>query len=298
MIRDGFQAADRAGDCILLLDRLFLTTQAIRLVDELNGSGDHGRLDIVTKARRNCTAFEEPPPRPVGKRGAPRKKGDPVRLSKLFSDEASFTEASAKIYGQTKKVKYRSRDLLWGVGLYRKLRFVLVTYDGTKNILTSTDLGLAPVQIIELYSKRFRIENCFREFKQQLGGFGYHFWTAVLKKLNHFKKKEESDNLSKVTKSEDRDKVLGKVRAIECFVQLCCIAMGMLQLISFLDEEESGMTNIRYTRTRRRTTFSEAAVMHYLRHNFFALMVSNADSPITRIIRAAQSWKKRQKTAV
>ena len=31
--------------------------------------------------------------------------------------------------------------------------------------------------------------------------------------------------------------------------------------------------------------------MHYLRHNFFALMASNADSPITRIIRAAQSRK-------
>ena len=38
-----------------------------------------------------------------------------------------------------------------------------------------TDLTIDPVRIAELYGFRFNIERCFREFKQQLGGFCYHF---------------------------------------------------------------------------------------------------------------------------
>jgi len=49
-----------------------------------------------------------------------------------------------------------------------------------------------------LYSYRFGIESCFRELKQQLGGFGYHFWTRAMPKLNHFKKKRMPDPLGEI----------------------------------------------------------------------------------------------------
>ena len=291
MIRNGFQVVDRIGSCILVLDRLFLTTQAIRLQGDLNSSRKDRRLEIVTKARRNCTAFTKPPARQPGKKGAPRKKGAPVHLWELFADTSAFTATTANIYGEAKQVKYLRRDLLWGVKLYRELQFVLVVYDNTKSILVSTDLSLTPEQIIELYSRRFRIENCFREFKQQVGGFGYHFWTLALGKLNHFKKKEEPDQLSKVESKNDRDKILGKIRAIECFVQLCCISMGVLQLVSFHEADIREIDSARYLRTKRRETLSEASVIYYLRRHFFTVMASHPDSAITRIIVKAQNWK-------
>jgi hypothetical protein len=292
IIRNGFQVVDKIGSCILVLDRLFLTTQAIRLQGELSSTRNDRQLEIVTKARRNCTAYTKPPARQKGTRGAPRKKGDPVHLWELFADTSAFMTASANVYGDTKQVQYLRMDLLWGQKLYRELQFVLVVYDNTKSILVSTDLSLTPVQIIELYSRRFRIENCFREFKQQVGGFGYHFWTLALGKLNHFKKKEEPDQLSKVESNEDRNKILVKIRAIECFVQLCCISMGLLQLLSFHEADIHEMESARYLRTKRRDTLSEASVIYYLRRHFFTVMVTHPDSAITRIIVKAQNWTK------
>lgn len=124
----------------------------------------------------------------------------------------------------------------------------------------------------------------------QVGGFGYHFWTLSLGKLNHFKKKEEPDQLSKVESKEDRDKILGKIRAIECFVQLCCISMGILQLVSFHEADIREIDSARYLRTKRRNTLSEASVIYYLRRHFFTVMASHPDSAITRIIMKAQNW--------
>ncbi len=65
-------------------------------------------------------------------------------------------------------------------------------YGNTQRILVSTCLELTPEAIIRLYSCRFRIKGCFRELKQQIGGFGYHFWTRAMPKLNHCRKKESS----------------------------------------------------------------------------------------------------------
>lgn len=292
MVRNGFQVADRIGSCILVLDRLFLTTQAIRMQGELNSVRNGCSLEIVTKAKHGCTAYTKPPARQKGKRGAPRKKGDPVHLWDLFADTSAFSTATATVYGEAKQVKYLCKDLLWGQKLYRELRFILVSYDNTRSVLVSTDLKLTPVQIIELYSRRFRIENCFREFKQQIGGFSYHFWTLALGKLNHFKKKDEPDQLSKVEDKNDRDKILDKIRAIECFVQLCCISMGMLQLVSFYEADIHEIDSTRYLRTKRRNTLSEASVIHYLRRHFFTVMASHPDSVITQIIVKAQNWTK------
>jgi hypothetical protein len=49
-----------------------------------------------------------------------------------------------------------------------------------------TDLTLAAVDIICLYSYRFKIECTFREMKQVIGAFDYHFWSKSMPKLKWY----------------------------------------------------------------------------------------------------------------
>lgn len=292
MIENGYEAAKTFGKSIFLLDRYFLTVPALRKLNQLNAGTEGKRLELVTKAKRNCIAYEEPVVEPIKKRGRPKKKGDTVHLWKQFTEAPdSFTETFVYIfyiYGRNQAVRYKHMDLLWGRKLYQKLRFVLVEYDGQRSILVSTDLTLTAVQIIELYSKRFCIENCFREMKQQTGAFCYHFWTKALEKLNHFKKKEAPDALQKVTDCNAQRKIIEKVQSIEVFVQISCIAFGILQLPAVQEATEGDLSRLFYTRTKAKSRVSEARVRWYISWQINHLLLQNPDSFITKFIRERQ----------
>jgi hypothetical protein len=175
-IRQASKTAVHFGSAILLLDRQYLSVPALNALDEINA--DAHLMHIVTKAKTNCTAYYEPEIIP-GKRGAPKKKGDTVKVFSLFeTDKEKFKSAEITLYGKPQKLQYHVVDLLWGKKLYKKLRFVLVLYeDGTKTVLVSTDLSLEPIEIIQLYGRRFGIEVMFREMKQVVCAFGYRFWS-------------------------------------------------------------------------------------------------------------------------
>ena len=161
-------------------------------------------------------------------------------------------------------------------------------YDGLRSILVSSDLSLSPEQIIEVYAHRAKIEDCFRQFKQNLGGFGYHFWTKSLPKLDHFAKKGDPGPLSAVSDDHDRRKILNNIHTIEGFVLFACIAMGILQLISLSDDFAETVVKSRYIRTPSNENPSEASVMYYLRKTFFLLLLNAPDSATTKIIRSRQ----------
>ena len=289
MITKGYEVSKVIGSSLFLLDRYFLTVPALKKLKELNDSGDKKLVDIVTKAKMNCVAYEKPVLREPGKRGRPRKKGASVSLRSLFDDRDSFQKTKLFLYGNLKDVEFLSRDLLWGQGLYQELRFVLVTYDSTQSILVSTDLTLDPEIIIQLYARRMKIECCFREFKQQLGGFGYHFWTRSVQKLNHYKRREDPDPLACVAEEKDRKKVLRTIDAIERFVLLAGIAMGLIQMMLLSDNSPSYIQRLRYLRTMTEGKLSEATLMYYLRRTFFTGLASRPRSFITRFISEAQN---------
>ena len=192
------------------------------------------------------------------------------------------------MYGEKQEVTYYCTDLLWGQKLYQELRFVLVQYNGTRSILVSTDLTLSPKRIIELYAYRFSIEELFREFKQQIGGFAYHFWTKAVPKLNHFSRKGEADALATVHDVNARRRILSNIKAIEGFVLFASIAMGLLQLIALDGRNSRSAKKIRYLRTASRKCPSEATVMYYVRKNIYSLLLQHPDSFITRFIRERQ----------
>ncbi len=63
-------------------DRYFLTVPALEKLAALNGNREV-HMEIVTKAKRSCVAFEKPAPHKAG-RGRPPKKGPAVRQQELF----------------------------------------------------------------------------------------------------------------------------------------------------------------------------------------------------------------------
>lgn len=287
MIENGYQAAKTFGDSLFLLDRYFLSVPGLKRLNELNASGS-ARMDLVTKAKKSCIAYELPPARKPG-RGRPAIKGSSVKLKELFTTASEqFKETTAILYGKCEAIRYYHVDLLWGQKLYQPLRFVLVEYNGVQSILVSTNLNLEPLTIIRLYSYRFRIECMFRELKQQLGAFCYHFWTKYMPKLNRYQKKSDPHPLDLVTNPKAREKILAAVRAVEAHMALSCVAMGILQMISLRMKGEISPFKIRYMRTPSKATVSEATVMYYLRKHIFRIMAENPELSITQIIQQEQ----------
>ena len=288
MVRNSCAAAKVFGTAYLLLDRYFLSVPALQELKEHNTS-DAPHVDIITKAKSNCRAYRKPRASRSRKRGRPRRKGASVQVAALFTEKAArFTRATVYMYGEKQEVSYYCTDLLWGQKLYQELRFVLVQYNGSRSILVSTDLSLSPKRIIELYAYRFSIEELFREFKQQIGGFAYHFWSKAVPKLNHFSKKEDSDQLEAIVDAHKRDLILGNIKAIEGFVLFASIAMGILQLIALNGRSAQSAKKIRYLRTASPQCPSEGTVMYYARKNIYSFLLQHPDSFITRFIRERQ----------
>ena len=288
MIRNGHEAAASLGPSYMTLDRYFLSVPALQELDKLNET-EH-LLDLVTRAKNSCVAYEPAPADNQPKRGRPRKKGASVKLREVFQKrESEFATATVTMYGEAQQVKYLCLDLLWGATLYKPLRFVLVKSKQGQAILVSTDLNMPSELVIETYAHRFKIESMFREFKQQIGGFCYHFWTKAMPKLNRSKKKGEPDALSQVTLEQLKKRILMTVEATERFVFFSCAAMGIVQLMALTPSIADRAKKHRYLRTQTAGKVSEATILSYLAKNFYRFLLLQPDCELSQIIRQAQN---------
>jgi hypothetical protein len=282
-IKDAGNAAKILGSSILLLDRLYLTRPMLKtLVNER-------LLHVVTKAKSNATAYLNPEPK-TGP-GAKPKKGEKVSVMEyLRRKDFTFTEDSVYVYGKLQRVEYNTADLLWGKGLYQRLRFVRTVLDGKETVLVSTDLTLTPVQIIELYSYRFKIERSFRELKQVVAGFSYRFWSKHMPKLNRYLNNEKNqESLRAVADEKAQANIISCVNAIEGHALIGCIALGLLQMISLRFASAFLNTKIRFMRTQSSEIPSEATVADYMRKNIYLMFRFFSDLPIIAFITKRQS---------
>lgn len=155
MLRDVFRAAVYFDCCLFVLDRYFITVPL--LAEWQKESRQHPDLvHIITKAKKNCTAYEQPEEY-KGRRRRP-VKGKAVHIHELFcSSASSFTSAKLTIYGENKNVRYLARTYLYGQKPYQPLQFVLVEDEEKQVILVSTDLTMAAKNILMAYACHSKI---------------------------------------------------------------------------------------------------------------------------------------------
>lgn len=286
MLRDGFRAAVYFGESLFVLDRYFL---AVPLLKEWKQESEKhpGLLHIVTRAKRNCTAYEQP----GGYQGRGRRPlhGKAVHIWELFEKESSsFKEAFLLMYGIKKQIRYFSQEYLWGQGLYMPLQFVLIEEEDRQLILVSTDLTMTAQDIITAYAFRVKIETMFKVFKQQFGGLCYHFWTSAMPKLNRYRRKNNPAPLLQVKDIQKQRRIVNTLKATEGHILFACIAMGITQMLCLKYGGKDWASGCRWLRTSSSEIISEASMMAYLRRNLFRFMALQGDLTITKIISSKQ----------
>lgn len=53
-------------------------------------------------------------------------------------------------------------------------------------------------------------------------------------KLKHYLKKGKTAPIGMITERKERENILSVVKAIEDYVQFCCVAMGIIQQLSII----------------------------------------------------------------
>jgi hypothetical protein len=196
-----------------------------KLILALLGKGHQ----LVTRAKSNAVAYLQVPEPQRRQRGRPRIYGAKVHLKDLAQDDAVFTDGPSPVYGEHNvTLRYRCLDLLWRPA-GRVVRFVIVRHPHRGTIfLLSTDLTLAPLEVLQLYGYRFRIELGFRQAVHVIGAYGYHFWMKGMKPL----RRGDGDQYLHHTSDAYRTAIRRKLAAYHAYVQLGCIAQGLLQHLS------------------------------------------------------------------
>jgi hypothetical protein len=207
---------------ILLADAYYATQKIIR---PLLRQGHH----LVTRVRITTVAYHPAPKPNKPKRGRPKLYGRKVRLRDIWKRAHDFSTAPSPVYAETNvQIRYRSVDLLWRpIGTLA--RFVLVEHPSRgRVILMTTLLSMDPLEVIKLYGYRFKIEVGFKQAIHTLGTYAYHFWM-----MNMVPIRRRSGNQHLHHRSEEyREMVRNKIDAYHRYVQLGCIAQGLLQYLS------------------------------------------------------------------
>jgi len=252
------------SECIVVLDAYFAVGPVFLVLKEALQESGQRLAHVVTRAKSNVVAYEDPPPR-TGRPGAPKKYGAKLKLRDLFEQRAdSFRKAKVDIYGNSKTIHYFCRDLLWKP-IKEKLRFVLVIDGSETFILMCSDLTLSPEDIITAYSYRFKIEVNFKVVKHVIGAFFCHFWTSVWPDIGN---KKQSD-ISSCNSPREKKLITETMNAIEGFVNFGCIATGILQILSLNFHETIWKQYNGWLRTITSPLPSEETVKFVVQKEFF-----------------------------
>jgi len=222
--------------CVTMQSRAYLVLDAyfavgpvfLAAAQQLNGISNF--IHILTRAKKNVTAYCKPPARKKHKVGRPREYGKKLKLAELFDSKAkcyAFHTIEADIYGHTENIRYLVLDLLWKP-VKGMLRFILIETSRGRIILMTSDLKLDFITALQLYCRRITIETMFDTLKNMLGAMAYHFWSQYLSAASRrpIRKKDQKQNTLNPAQT------CNTLAAIEKFVNVQLLVLGMLQLIA------------------------------------------------------------------
>ena len=272
--------------CIIVLDAYFAVGPVFAILRQVLNSQGERQLHVITRAKSNVVAYEDPPPRSV-RPGRPRIYGHKVRLMDLFESMAEyFEQTTILLYGQAKEVSFLCFDLIWRP-IGEKVRFVLVRDGSERFILMCSDVTLSPYNIIRAYSYRFKIEVSFKVLKHLMGAFFYRFWTSAWPRIGTH---NESDLSSAKDDPRSQRLIREAANAIEAFMNFGCIATGILQILSLNFQERIWEKYLGWLRTVTSTIPSEEVVRSVIQQEYFHNFFIFRNSLIHRIIMAKRRW--------
>lgn len=265
MFLETVSRSERLG--LLVADAYYASGKVIRpLLEEGH--------QLLTRVRKNSVAYQKAELPKITWRGRPRKYGEKVQLRNYFDRPETFTLALSPVYGEKETtILYRTEALLWRP-IGRLVRFVWVIHPTRGNIiLLCTDCSIDPRTVIQTYGYRFKIEVSFRSAIHGIGTYAYHFWMKAMKPI---RRREGKQYLHKKSDSY-RKAVKRKVEAYHRFVQLGCIAQGLLLYLSLVYGKEVWSQFRSWLRTMKTDNPpSELVVSYALRSSLFEFL---ADSP-------------------
>jgi len=209
------------------------------LTQDLRSLGNH----LISRVKMRAVAYFPASPG-TGKVGRPKKYGEKKKLKNFFKGEG-FVEAMIELYGKCGPVHYKERILLCK-NHQCPIKYVFVRIGGSKCIFASTDITLSAIEVIKLYSHRFKIEFSFKEFVHDFGGFCYRFWSKS------------------IDKSRKRDAIKRCVvveGAYHLHLQIAVIAQGMANILAIKHSEEIWRIHSSWMRTIRPGLIPSAAVV-------------------------------------
>jgi hypothetical protein len=268
-------AKRHAQTLVLVLDAYFAVAPVFALANSL-WSIEHRVpwLTLIVRAKNNYVAYFQAPTTQTSTRGRPRRYGDKIALMEVFDHRHLFTTVTCQLYGQAENVSIAALDLIWKPtgGL---IRFVFAHTRLGPLVLMCSDLQQDPVEALQLYCARVRVETMFDVLKNLLGAFCYRFWSKGLPRHSRTPKSNDTLQGPAIAHVES---VKGRWLACEAFVRLGSIAQGLLQLLAVKYPETVWVHFDAFLRTRSRALPSEATVRHVIarmiRDDFLALRPS------------------------
>jgi len=95
-------------------------------------------------------------------------------------------------------------------------------------MLLSSDVTMDPLDVIVLYGYRFKIELGFRHAVRVVGSYAYHFWMMAMTPRRHV----SGNQYMHRRPARYRQQVRRKLAAYHRYVQLGCVAQGLLQYLA------------------------------------------------------------------
>jgi len=132
-------------------------------------------VHLTSRMLMNAALYDLPAKRRKGQRGAPRKKGQrpdsPAELAR--SRKVWWTKRTVNLYGTPVRVWYKTCVALWYNSAGTQPLRVVVVRDPSgqrrDDCFFTTDPGLSPKAILELFAMRWPLEVTFYNAKQCLG---------------------------------------------------------------------------------------------------------------------------------